>query len=361
MNDPQRERALNPYLEKLRAWNEAGADAGDPTRAARIRVGKHAVTVRSWERARIREAFHPDEAGPSWARLLAQGVALLTKSLVDVEQLRRDPHLPLEAMYRLQAELMLDTAIGMALLRETQDAIDGLVVAGDLGQAKQLTEFRNKVARMVNGIKRMLSETERQQAENLAGLASQSETPDKSDSPDTLKQLSRAIDEAEEQPVGWSAIRKRRRPTTVVLPVRVPTRTEILGTMLFLAVAAWLVFIKVPAKMTEPPKQLTRWATASPDLYERFDVRYPSLFVTMAPGTWESLSDEARDDLLKNLAGLAKDFDYTGLLIRTVEGRPVAHWLEVSGASMIEAGEEPPPPPEPEVAPGPLGEETVPS
>jgi hypothetical protein len=349
MNDPQRERALGPYLEKLRGWNEAGGEPADLDRSARIRVGKHAVTVRPWERARIREAFRPGDGAAPWTRLLAQGIALLTKTLVDVGQLQRDPHMPLEAMYRVQAELMLDTAIGMALLRETQDAIDGLVFSGSVEQAKQLSEFRNKVARTINGIKRLLSETERKQAENIAGEPARAETEAGGEAGrgDPLKRLAGAIEEAQEQPTGWSAIRKpRRRPTTVVMPVRVPTRTEVLGTMLLLALAAWTVFVKVPSVMIEKPKQLSPWATSRPDLFERFDARHPSLFVTLAPDAWESLSSSGKADLLDNLSGLAKEFHYRGLLIRTAEGRPVAHWLSVSGAAVIEAGEEPPPPPE---------------
>ena len=206
MNDPQRERALGPYLEKLRSWNEAGGEPADLDRSARIRVGKHAVTVRPWERARIRDAFRPGDGAAPWTRLLAQGIALLTKTLVDVGQLQRNPHMPLEEMYRVQAELMLDTAIGMALLRETQDAIDGLVFSGSVEEAKQLSEFRNKVARTVNGIKRLLSETERKQAENIAGEPARAETEAGAEARrgDPLKRLAGAIQEAEQQPTGWS-------------------------------------------------------------------------------------------------------------------------------------------------------------
>ena len=55
----------------------------------------------------------------------------------------------------------------------------------------------------------------------------------------------------------------------------------------------------------------------------------------MAPGAWESLSQAGRDELLKNLAGLARDFSYNGMLIRTSEGRPVANWLNVGGAAGV--------------------------
>jgi len=347
MTDPQRERALNPYLEKLQAWNEADGGPAELDRPALIRVGERAVTIRPWERARIREAFGPDRESRPWTALLAQGVALLTKTLVDVEQLRRDPHLPLETLYRLQAGLMLDTAIGMALLRETQDAIDRLVFSGDVEQAKQFSEFRHKLVRMVNEIKQLLSATEREQAESLSGASAPAEAPGEPGPGDPLKRLSGAIEAVEDQPTGWAAIRKRRRriPSAVVLPVRVPTRTEILGVMLFVALAAWVVLVQVPAEMVEKPKQLTRWATSRPDLFEQFDARPPSLFATLAPDAWDSLSNSGRHDLLKNLAGLAKDYGYTGVLIRDAQGRPVAHWLEVSGAAQIEQGEEPPPPP----------------
>lgn len=360
MTDPQRERALNPYLEKLRAWNEAGSDAAELNRPARIRVGERAVTIRPWERARIREAFGADErAAPAWASLLAQGVALLTKSMVDVEQLRRDPHLPLETMYRLQAELMLDTAIGMALLRETQDAIDQLVFSGDVEQAKQLSEFRHKLARVVNEIKRLLSASEQEQAASLSGSPAAKLSRPGSGSQDALERLAGALEAAEDRPTGWSAIRKRRRhiPTSVVMPVRVPNRTEVLGVLLFLTLAAWVMFVRVPAELVERPRQLTRWATSRPDLFERFEARPPSLFVTLAPGAWESLARTDRREILKNLAAVAKDSGYRGVHVRTGEGRPVGRWLEVSGFAEIEQGEEPPPPPEDPVGPAAGGQE----
>ena len=298
MTDPQRERALNPYLEKLRAWNEAGGGPVEMDRPARIRVGERAVTIRPWERARIREAFGPDQEAFPGSSLLAQGVALLTKTLVDVEQLRRDPHLPLETLYRLQAALMLDTAIGMALLRETQDTIDRLVFSGKVEQAKQFTEFRHKLVRMVNEIKQLLSATEREQAETLSGALAPAEAPGQAGPGDPLKRLAGALDAVEDQPTGWSAIRKRRRriKASVVLPVRVPTRTEILGVMLFITLAAWVVFVRVPAEMIEGPKLLTRWATSRPDLFETFDARHPSLFVTLSPGAWKSLSSSGRHE-----------------------------------------------------------------
>lgn len=351
MTDPQRERALGAYLQKLRAWNEAGGDPAELEKPARIRVGERAVTIRPWERARIREAFHPDgAAAPEWAPLLAQGVALLTKSLVDVEQLRRDPHLPLDALYRLQADLMLDTAIGMALLRETQDVIDGLVFSGEVEQAKQLSEFRHKLARTVSEIKRLLSATELERAEKISGGPVPATARGSSDagSAEALKRLAGALEAAEPSPTGWSAIRKRRPrlSTAVVLPVRVPNRTEIFGVLLFLTLAAWVVFVRVPAEMVEKPKLLTRLAASRPELFESFEPRPPSLFVTLAPGAWDSLSSPDRRELLKNLAAVAKDHGYLGVLVRTPAGKPVGHWLKVSGFDEIEQGEEPPPPPE---------------
>jgi len=227
-------------------------------------------------------------------------------------------------------------------------------------QAKQLSEFRHKVSRAVNEIKRLLSATEFERAERLSGApAPATGGRGATGSTEALKRLAGALEAAEPSPTGWSAIRKRRprASTALVVPVRVPNRTEILGVLLFITLAAWVVLVRVPAEMVEQPKLLTRLATAQPELYERFDSRPPSLYVTLAPGAWDSLSEEDRREALKNLAGVAKDHGYRGLLLRTSAGKPVGHWLKVSGFAEIEQGEEPPPPPELAVAPTDWGQD----
>jgi hypothetical protein len=102
-----------------------------------------------------------------------------------------------------------------------------------------------------------------------------------------------------------------------------------------------VLFIKLPAELVDRPRVLTSEAMSRPELFQSFDARPPSLFVTLAPDSWAAMGEAERMELIRDLARLGKSSGYQGILVRTEEGRPVARWLELRGVTLIKRGEEP--------------------
>jgi hypothetical protein len=122
-------------------------------------------------------------------------------------------------------------------------------------------------------------------------------------------------------------------------PVRLANVTELLGLTLLVVSLVWLVFVRLPAGRAEVVPELTAPQTGTPELFETFEARRPSLYLTLAPGTWEDRDAAARVQLLASLERAASEAGYAGILVRDPSGRPVARWLESRGVELIDSGE----------------------
>ena len=123
-------------------------------------------TLDPWESDRIRIFLESgQEPDDGCSPLLAHGVALLLKSAADIDKMMSSVDPSEDRLYALQAELMLDTAIGMALLREAQKAQNDLVRGGETAEAKKLSRFQHKLRNSLADIKKMIGESERERAD----------------------------------------------------------------------------------------------------------------------------------------------------------------------------------------------------
>ena len=130
---PRYQRALQPYLKKLQAINTDSGSA--PDQPVALKIGERKLRLSPWEKARIAEFFDKEAGDTDWSVLVAHGSALIAKAMVDVERLRRDP--TSSVFYALQAELMLDSAIGAALMKEIRELVElcGKTLEADKGAA----------------------------------------------------------------------------------------------------------------------------------------------------------------------------------------------------------------------------------
>lgn len=345
--DPRRSRALAPYVEKLRDWTASSSTHG----SARIRVGGRTLQLESWERARLQQAFDGgDVAFADLSRLLAQGVALLTRCLVNLERCTAGDTASVTERYAVQGDLMLDAAIGLALLQESQAAIDALVLGGLVDEAKHLSEFRNKLHRTIGEVKLAIGEVERRRALKLStGLVT-----DGSGSQFAVDRLSRDIadaraaresehpESARRPPAPPSrAIRAARKripaPTPAQIAVERNThRTRTLAGLLSVLALAWLVVVRLPGLATPEPRSAESAVCASrPELFVEVVDRRPSLFLTVHESEWERLDDSTRRQITLDSGRSALEAGYAGLVIRTADGRAVARWLRNTGVALL--------------------------
>lgn len=355
---PARQKAIQPYLDKLAAWCRSPAGRQDLDRIARINIGSRQLVLEPWERAQLAAFF--DGVAEGVPATLTHGIALIVKGTLDVERLRKESESPTAELYALQAELMLDAAIGMALLHETDHAITREVQAGGVEQAKPLSTFRHKLSRMVTESKQHIADSERQQAEALAGsMTDQPFLADPEPEPEPAPvegpaeppppvtaidpELKSLLDEAaaaeEIQPI--PTVRRRRRPPVrreEAPAVRMPTRTEVLAVATAVLLLVWAGVTQVPTMFEH---EMTRIERAQIDVVGdlNVDARPPSLFVTIPDGVWEAMSEDDREALVDSIAQAAVLYGYSGARLATDSGRPVARWLQARGSERIPPGE----------------------
>jgi hypothetical protein len=342
--DPRRIRALEPYLARLRSWNEA-PDAGP----AQIRVGTRAVRVESWERRLLREEPTAGGSGrDDMAGLLAQGLALVAKSLVDLQRLSDAGGHHAVDLFALQADLMLDAAIGIALLRELQVTVDTLVRGGRVEDARRITEFRNRLNRLVAEVKNTISDSERRRAETLSGgLGGGDALGRLAAEIDAHVVQERAAQEKQEQETPsrsrwrpWA--RRRLRRAGNALRIVVPSRTSVLAAGVVMAAAVWVGLVAVPSAVVRArdPRPVAVLRTG-PIL--GVDARAPSVYVTVEAVAWDTLGESERLRAMHDLVRGVPSEDWSGVFVRTSDGRPVARWLRSAGIALLHPVEVPQP------------------
>ena len=141
-----RRDALSPYLDYLSAsMGAANSEEGrtEPNFPPRLDLDR-------WEVSALEQGLSAeDPAAEAWETLLAEGVALQAKFLVETEQVGNDDALQPELREQVQDQLIQTAAIGLALQVEIQRAVDAMILGGQMNQAKKLTQFRNKLGQMV--------------------------------------------------------------------------------------------------------------------------------------------------------------------------------------------------------------------
>jgi len=328
----RRLRSLEGHVEHLRNFlvSQTGA-AGSLSPLELPAVGSE-LTLEPWLVARLREEFAAtatDEAG-----VLTQSVALLIKCRIDSDRLattgKRD-----EKLYAVEAELMLDLGVGLALSRELQQLVDETVRRGDVQTAKQLSRFHHTVRAASQNARGALAAKELERAEAWT---------------DSLTEIPQAAavrpGDAELQRLAWQAgddhDRERLRAfrsRTLSLAAWLPSRTESLVALLGILLTAWLCVVSLPEMLSTPPPSVTLDDLPSRGVIVEVESRQPSLYATIDAGAWNALDDVGRRRVVRNLSSLLLTYGYTGTLLRRPDGRPVARWLGQRGVELLDGDE----------------------
>ena len=276
-------------------------------------------------------------SGPA-SLLVSHGQAFLAKTDADMASLTANSELDRNILYTLQAELMLDVAIGTALLREFQPAIDEAVGAGELAGAKELTQLGHRLRKGVSSARKVISEAGRSDAGRLADVMT--EVP-REDAPTTgaLDQVAREIGGDYDRGKRKARIRRQ-----LLSQVRLPSRTEMLVTALACALLFWVGIAKLPEFLDRGPHLIRSRDFTESSVLEVM-ARPPSLFVTVDASSWEAAGAAVRESMLAELISVPLvDDDYRGALITTSDGRPVAVWIRGDGIRQLETVEPVAPP-----------------
>jgi hypothetical protein len=317
-------------MEQIERWR---AEHPEPPlhQGAAIALGDGRLLLEGSEVALIVEPTPPGACD------LAEGFALLAKSADDLTKLIRVSNEG--ELYTAQAQLMLDYALGMALLGEMQKRVDGFVAAGEVAQAKALSGLRHRLSYALYEVNREIADSERKRAETLyACLTDEADVPRSREAPASTASLMAGVDERPR------AKRRRPRKRKAATERAGLTGTSLLAIALGGAAVLWLGQFVVPRALRAEPTMLDRVAFSDIDEVRSVEARPPSLFLQVDDGTWSELSEAERRAVVQRVSRKLARHDYRGALIETTQGRPVAQWLATRGISLLDAVEGSPPP-----------------
>lgn len=306
----KRREMLNVHLQQLKDAKSSGA------KLEKVLLD---MGLSAWELARLDQGL--SDSSDRWHSLVAEGVAFRNKYETDLGWAPSGQQLSVEDRADSLRILTVNAAIGIALLEETQRAVNQLILCGELEEAKKLTVFRNRIAQGVNDLKLNIGK----EGFSLATTASTGLiVPD--------------------EEVTWTEREKRavfmpgsRQTTGRVLFKAEAIENNVKPLLMVLGVvfAAWAVFIlpRVPDKQL-PPVTLQ-------DVPSRVEIRHieskpPSLFVRLDSYQWLKLAEQDRLALINDVGRTAAAAGYQGAHFTLDNGKTAAKWLRRGGSRLAE-------------------------
>lgn len=334
---PAQRLALAPFVERVRTWCE---EHGGEENAGSFEL-RCAGRVLSFEAPEFALLYHSaliaTETGQAKDRLAVDAVALELKSIEDLARRRASTDEASTEYNTAQAELILDGVLGTALLAEIQARIDELVAQGELDPSKILGKFNHRVWNVVAQVERLVASSECERSRVLeeslrdrpptptpaqpkvsaATAPSVPEPPESLDLDAGVLSLTREASAAHE---------RRSRP--------VSSLTLFLAVGLLAATLIWLALFSPFGSGSTASRELTLDSFGG--RLTGIDARAPSLFGLIDRTHWEQLDPAARLELVDEVAQVLARSGYSGALIRTADGVPVAQWLRDRGPLLLE-------------------------
>ena len=323
-------KVLDAYVETIRLWSS------QPAQADTIRFESTAVGVRPWAaRAIHRFCNSPHPTRGEIEDLVTQGVAVIAKCNTDLGAANGNAA-DLTELYTCQAEMMLDVAVGTVVVRELQQLGNKLLAAGDNENVRELNQFQHDVRKVVQEVRSSLGDSEKARAEQFVD-AFQAETPElpatgspsvprpPQTAPKTRPRTIRAATRQAEAPlvhVEANAVRPGR------------FRSYLLGTvfglMLVRIVGYGVMQFKNAPIQGDASESLTAAVAGVPEVTEVQD-RMPYIVVTVRADFWDTSGESQRKDWVRDLSKLSERHGYSGLVVRSTGGTPLAEWVRGRG------------------------------
>jgi hypothetical protein len=321
----KRDALLRPYLNRL-AGLEQHRDAEGL--ATTIHVGARTIRIDAWEREQILEHLNTTGSGEREA-LLAEGVAFQTRTLVDLGSAEPDPDSP---------DLLLDAALGLKMMEETQSAINQMVLSGQIEDARQLTRFRNKIGSVLQDLKQAIGEQHTVEAAAIAEITPaepppipMNRTPSHREetTDDVVSDLVKSVEKAADARNTVRSVRRSKaRPVVWAL------------TVILVAVGAVSMITQDQPVLLEPLQPVDFAAT--PEITYAQCIP-PSILTRVEFRVWQKLGDEGRYRLAENVSRIASVAGYSGVQISDYQGTVLAQWLRNEGIRILVPSPQPAP------------------
>ncbi len=311
----RRREALGLHIEQIVEAHRSGSD---------LREALAGLDLDHWELDQLRKGLS-GESTPL-RDLVLEGVAFRNKCRTDIGWGPGIQQLSVRELEDFRSTLITDATLGVALLEETQRAVNALIRNGEMGVVKKLTTFRNKIGQSVNDLKGIIGEKgNAEAATNSESMVEPEEqaswTERESPAPDSMPAESRG------------ASRPRvviRRTAAAAEKSHVKPLLMLLG----LAVIVWGVFI-LPELGGKTIPALTLDDISPRSEIRRMVAKPPSLFIELDGPAWRALSREDRQALVDDIGRTASAAGYNGAQFRLEDGTTAAQWLREKGGKLI--------------------------
>jgi len=312
----RRREALAMHIDQIEEIHRTGTD---------LEEALAGIELDAWELEQLSRGLNGSSS--LWSDLITEGVAFRNKCQTDLGWGPGMQQLSIAELNDFREILIADASLGIALLEETQRAVNQLIRGGEMDVVKKLTGFRNKLSRNVNELKGTIGE------KGFDEATSASEdliAPEEEASWTEREARTSTPTRPTQRPAAGRIVFKQERATPAG-----KGHTKPLMMLLGLSVVVWGVFIlpKLQVKTTQTltlddisPKTEIRYVVAKP----------PSLFVELNSYAWRELSDPQRLALIDEVGKTAAAAGYNGAHFKLENGESAGQWLKENGSRLID-------------------------
>lgn len=326
-------------LERWRERLQALLGATGPGMPVAVPAGTRSITLSPWEARVVRSALGRPQGYEPWHPVLASGVAVeltvLEASALGGGASASPGALPVATPERL-------AAAGSGVLGRTQKAIDDLIREGRIDDAKRLAAWRNRLQERLKEIAvpaarasepvAPLPESEAVgEAARREGEEVQPDQPQPPAAPAPEEEADKEVAEREARLAAERAVLARRRAAA---RRRWRRSIQLLAALAVVAVIFAAVVI-LPKATEKRLRELTLADFSHITGITAVAASPPSLYVTVSPTTWSTLSNDARRGLVAGVGAILANESYTGATLATPDGRIVAEWLKTRGVEIL--------------------------
>ncbi len=340
-------KVLDAYVDQIRLSSSA------PAKSDSIRFEHTEVKVSPWAARAIQRFFNsPTTTRGEVEDLITQGVAVIAKCQTDLANGAGSTKNQRQ-VYALQAEMMLDVAVGTVVVHEMQTKGHSLLAAGSNEQVKELNEFQHRVRNVVQDLRRSLDESERRRANEFASaFMEQIDGPfSEAEAPFPTAPVEVGADAESPAPQTAPGPRpattgRRSRLASAVFKIDqtkpAPSRGYLIPLVVF-AMLAVLGIYGLSSKEKAPirgdaSESLTAALSGAPEITEVQD-RMPYVILTVRESFWTSSSESEREDWIEDLSKPVSRHGYSGLVVHLTSGAPVAEWIRDRGVKFADQPE----------------------
>jgi len=320
---------LDSYISHISLWSSQS------TQNDSIGFENAQVAVSPWVAKLIHRFCNSDAAPGTTEVLVTQSVALIAKCRTDMVSEVADAG-NLTDVYTRQAEMMLNVAVGTVVVRELQEKCNELLAKGSNDDAKELNQLQHETRNVVQNVRNLLNHGEKQRASQLAStfLPADSPQPSKPTVPSAPVPLSVPVPPAPRKP-----------PTSVKQAPLIVHSTEpkpqprklgkwlfaVVATAALVAAAIYGVGLQRPEPVQGDVSESLMSLMSKMSGITNVQDRNPYVVLTVHADFWSEASDSRRSDWIEDLSRLSERHGYTGLLIRSSGGAPLAEWVRGRG------------------------------